>query len=1068
MFNLTHSQYDIWNSQSFHPDSPLYNENIMVSIKGDLDADRLAHSWQQLVIANPVLRTRISIVDQKPVQSHDAIAPELALIDFTSFSDAQSRADQWMDEKSNTVLNLDNGTVNCALLKIASDEWIWFIQQHHIAVDAWSMSLIWNQLVKLYLSKNDKHTGNSEYNYTTHLASYSELALNGSHEQEAQHWTSRNSSKPMTLYGRNPEKTTAHSTRKLIEPAPEVLAAIDELLTISPYRSFNRQLGYYQIFLSVVIGWLRTVSNEKHISINMPSACRLTKDEKACIGYFIEMLPFSVELPDNCSYEDLYVLVQQESMRFIRNAKTGACQYKSGATPNVLFNYIIGNFDEFAGFEITVDWISTNQIEASQALRVHVVDWQTSGKPTIAIDFNHAWFNPQELMRATKHLENALTKFIHFPKLPLTAHSLISEHEKWKLVDTDVVYQRIEQSMRIVNDIFSVCHKQPDSIAIEQNTKSINYKELEQYSYIFARALTDKGVVPGDRVVLHLDRCWQLLPALLGTLAVGAIYVPIDRSNPKQRLRKIEQNAQPTVIISTRDSFSLFESEHLCVTVDELLASTGADITEQEKSRLINAVDDSAPAYILYTSGSTGEPKGVAVSHGALQHYCRWFKNEFADKALHFPLVTSISFDVTAIPMFVSFLSGGSLHVYPNNNLSDATSMLDMISNNIINCVVATPSQFALVTDQNIINSSISKLIVLGEDFKSDLANRLSKTFGDSAEIYNMYGPTEATITCFKQKFDSNVHTNKSIPIGLPTAGSQGMVLNEHGREQMQGVTGELFLSGPLLANGYWHNEEKTATAFVNRDVCPGLTLYKTGDLVRINEQDVMEYLGRNDTQIKRNGIRIELGEIVSAALRSPDIQNAASVMCSHEAGAANYAKETNHNEKLVLYYQSTEKINDQVLFSHLSQYLSESLMPDQMIWLQNMPLNVNGKIDYSALPAPEPVLYTVSKLNEQPATKLESLWVQVWKKHLKVSEVGLSDVFFRIGGNSLLAIKLISELNSYGYKYEPADIFKHQTIKLLSKLDRKSNETTEEKSETNKPFSSISSADLAKIRNLV
>ena len=310
------------------------------------------------------------------------------------------------------------------------------------------------------------------------------------------------------------------------------------------------------------------------------------------------------------------------------------------------------------------------------------------------------------------------------------------------------------------------------------------------------------------------------------------------------------------------------------------------------------------------------------------------------------------------------------------------------------------------------------------------------------------------------------------IPIGLPIAGMQAVVLDTAGNPQMQGVPGELYLSGPLLSKGYWQDPVRTQDSFVELSAFPGDLFYKTGDTVRVNESSILEYLGRNDSQIKRNGIRLELGEIEGAALQHSCIKSAVVVASSKPVKSSTV--NGNHNStgtqlRLILYYSGVQKLESADLHQHLIKHLPCSALPDQAIWLDHLPMNPNGKTDFSKLPEPCKDDFFSTESYLAPESELQQHWQSIWQAILNLDSVSTNDDFFKIGGSSVMAIKLISEINSLGYQYTPLDIFKHPTIVMLSKLERRSTDTQKKpKTPENMPFSQISREELTKLKKLI
>ena len=1073
MYDLTHSQKEILTSQVFFPDSPICNETIGVSISGELDAALFQNCWDHVVDTNPVLRTRIDTTAGESIQNQNGVPPSLKVLNFSDQPSPEKSADIWMRNQSATILDLSKGTVVSALLQLSENKWIWFIQQHHVAVDAWSMTLIWNKLIELYQCPEQFKTTNSNFQYRDFLKQYRNRILKNKDNAADAHWTARQKSDPLSLYGVKGTRTTTHSIRETIDLCPTTLERIDTLLSQAPYKTFSQSLGYYQFFLSVFIGWLYTVTDQGNITINMPSMNRASNADKQCMGYFIEILPFKLNIATQASFQNIYKLVHQESMRFIKYANTGSCVHNEGIRPNVFFNYIIGSFNEFPGFETSFDWIYPNQTHPHHSLRLHVLDWNPNKAPSIAIDFNTAWFNEEQRTKAVNHFQRALDLYSTEPKKPISNLPLYNQRDVWNISDPSRIEKPIDNKQQVHLAILEYCGQITDKTAIVQGPKSLSYRELRDFSITFAHFLKDRGIKPGDRIVVHHERDWKILPIILGAFLAGAIYVPIDISNPTQRIRRIEKNAQAVLVISKEADFKQFTDQSKCIPMDDSLFSLDIPYPLTPDHFYTANNNETGLAYLLYTSGSTGEPKGVEILHSSLWRYCSSATNIlYKGEPLSFPFVTSIGFDITATSLFSTFLTGGTLHVYPENGRSDALCVLDAVKNTEINILNFTPSQLSLTRELDLSKSRISQIVSLGEQLKYSLVKKLKSQFPHDVVIYNGYGPTESTIACCFYRVDTIPGDQEAVPIGTPIGGMQAIVLNENKLPQIQGVTGELYLSGPLLSPGYWKDTERTDRSFIRIDLFPDQVLYKTGDIVRVNKNGVLEYIGRNDNQIKRNGVRLELGEVAEAAVRHNEISSAIAIVkppqqcCVTRDIASSLTPDNNH---LILYYTGDSELDNDILYEHLAQNLPMPGLPDQAVWLSEMPRNINGKTDVSKLPTPESKHFLRTNQYKAPENETQKFWQATWKSVLDLDIVGITDDFFKIGGNSLLAIRLVSEFNTRGYEYTPMDIFKNPTILLLSNLDRtvtsgQPNTTPK----TNTPFSQISQHEAEKLKNML
>ncbi|MEQ8497184.1 MAG: amino acid adenylation domain-containing protein [Gammaproteobacteria bacterium] len=415
----------------------------------------------------------------------------------------------------------------------------------------------------------------------------------------------------------------------------------------------------------------------------------------------------------------------------------------------------------------------------------------------------------------------------------------------------------------------------PAAIAVVDGDTSLDYTGLAQRVDALARGLVAQGVVPGDRVALRLPRSIDAVVAMLGVWRAGAGYLPLDVKNPPARVEYMLDNATARLVLTTEkllaDRASFGATTVPFVDIAEV-ESNGAGVN----SPLPSPAPD-APAYVIYTSGSTGTPKGVQISHRAACHYVTWAAGYYVGgMAVDMPLYSSLAFDLTVTSLYVPLVTGGRVVVYPESDGPRDLAIYRVLRDDAVDMVKLTPSHLALIARLDLAGARIRKLIVGGEDLTAALAQRVHGAFAGEIEIYNEYGPTEATVGCMEYRFDPERDRAGSVPIGRAIDGTEILVLDDAGRAVAGGGTGEIFIGGASLADGYVNQPEATAERFVAHPARPGARVYRTGDLARRREDGLLEYAGRADRQVKLGGFRVELGEVEAALADHPGITAAA------------------------------------------------------------------------------------------------------------------------------------------------------------------------------------------------
>jgi pristinamycin I synthase-3/4 len=576
----------------------------------------------------------------------------------------------------------------------------------------------------------------------------------------------------------------------------------------------------------------------------------------------------------------------------------------------------------------------------------------------------------------------------------------------------------------------------PDRIAVACGDRSLTYAEFSGAVNRMASWLAPNGVGPDTRVAICLDHGIDLIVAIWATLSCGAAYVPCDPTHPPARLLAMLDDAAPVMTITSAARAPLLEGYRGDVRFvgDAPPVGTGAGtaaVTRSGGLAMASAgprrppILSAAPAYVIYTSGSTGRPKGVVVSRSALAHYVAWASQVYVgDGASSVAVHSSIAFDLTVTSVFVPLVCGHRIVMYPERHGHPA--LFDVMRANDVEVVKLTPSHLALVRDQPWRGSRVRTLIVGGEALSTALARDIHDALGGRSAIYNEYGPTEATVGCMLHRFDPT-DPRAWVPIGVPAPGMGLAVLDRRGQPVPRGVPGRLYLEGPQLADGYWHRPDLTAARFRPSPWGDGARLYDSGDLARWLPDGPLEYLGRQDQQIKVRGVRIELEEVRATLAAHPAVRSA--VVLHRSIGDAS-------EPEPVAYYVSRTELPADELRTFLARTLVSEAIPRVLMHLNCMPLTVNGKIDLDGLPAPvAPAGTTTSAAgagappSRQHESPIEDIVLRAWQQVLGVPSLQRTDNFFQAGGHSLLATRAAARVRAMvGVDVPVRDVFDHPT----------------------------------------
>ena len=509
-------------------------------------------------------------------------------------------------------------------------------------------------------------------------------------------------------------------------------------------------------------------------------------------------------------------------------------------------------------------WVHNGHGDRNHSLRLQVHDFDERGAFLLHFDMNCDVFGERQQDDMIDHFVRMLDAFIDDRSASIGGINLLSKQEHDGVV---VAYNQSESQypdeQTVVDYFQSQASKTPSNIAVCQGDKSLTYAELDERSNRLANYLNSIGVSGGDYVGIHMSRSIDVVVSMLGVLKSGAAYVPMDLLYTKQRVGFVLEDTRAKVVLTQgelSEGIDYAGIEVVCVDSDwSDIAGCSVEAPSMEPSP-----DDTA--YVIYTSGSTGIPKGVMVAHKSLANYVWWARKSYVGgEDLDFPLFSSISFDLTVTSIYVPLISGNRIVVYPEDGDKADMAFMHVIEDDRVGVIKLTPSHLSLLSYVDKRPKKLRKLILGGEDLKCSLAGSVVDMFSQRIEIYNEYGPTEATVGCMIHRFDQGLDVQGSVAIGKPTDNMRIYVLDRHMNPTAIGIEGEMYIGGVGVAQGYLNRQELNEYSFVDDPFREGEKIYRTGDIARWVTPQRLVYVGRKDGQVKIRGARIELGEIESA-----------------------------------------------------------------------------------------------------------------------------------------------------------------------------------------------------------
>ena len=1004
-------------------ESAAYNIPVALRLKGKLSRRALEESLSTVLLRHEALRTYFPMEAGGPVARLGAAELPL-LVERLPAEAVEARIRQ----ESARPFSLATGPLLRALLiEIAgSDEYVLVVVMHHIVSDGWSIGVLMRELSTAYAAHSEGRAPilpELPIQYGDY-AEWQRAWLEGSaRDRQLEYFVKALAGAPTILELPSDRPRPAVRSHRGGAVKVEIPQA-----TALALAALGRTQGatLYMSLLSAFGAYLGRISSQDDLIIGSPFAGRRLAETEGLIGFFVNTLPLRVELTGDPSFTELLARVRRQALGahehqdlpFERLVMALEPERVLGTSP--IFQVMFALQQTHAGgmglAGLEVEPISAESGRAKFDLSLSLAE----GSEGIggALEYDADLFDAWRIEAMVQQFMRFLTSAVAAPAEQLSNLDYLDASERARLLPRPDV--SAETGPTVLDAIRAAAGRSPGAIAVESAEGTITYAELLLRAGRVAAELRAHGVEPETLVGIALPRSIDLMVAVLGTLQAGAAYVPLDPAYPAERLAFMLKDSGAQVVVTTAEHAGLFPG----ATLLHLSNTTGEGLT---------AVAGSL-AYCLYTSGSTGQPKGVLIEHRALMNHMKWMAEAMpltaADRVLQ---RTSLSFDASVWELFLPLMVGARLVMAPQDLGADTERLVKLLREQEITVLQLVPSLLGMLVEEPGFEAlpKLRRVCAGGEALPSGIAEKVLTR--SRAELWNLYGPTEATIdaTAHRCRPEELGAAGASEPIGLPITGMQALVLDRKLRPVPDGVPGELYLAGPCLARGYLHRPELTASRFIVHTFPGGPTLrmYKTGDLVRRAKGGVLVFLGRVDRQVKLRGFRIELGEVEAAIARYSGVREVAALI----RGAGPSAQ-------LIAYVDSASPTPDSgELRRFLEQSLAAHMVPSQLVFLEALPHAPNGKVDILALAARELPAPGRARVVAQPRDGLELELVRLFEEVLAVKDVGILDNFFELGGHSLLALKLkLAVEKSLSLPLALVALFQHPTPEALADLLRR------------------------------
>jgi amino acid adenylation domain-containing protein/non-ribosomal peptide synthase protein (TIGR01720 family) len=1036
---LSFAQERLWFLDQIEPGDPAYNIMMALRFEGVLDIDALSASLEAIVARHAVLRTSFGSENGRPLQRIAAqVSLDVAHADLSALEPTRRAAELAHMLRSEARRGFDLSCaplIRAALARLAPSHHVLMLTVHHIVSDGWSLGVLYRELAALYRERAAEvpaRLPELPVAYADFAASQRQWARTARIERQLEYLRASLRHLPVlnlpTDHTRPPVQTSNGAAQFCTLPA--------SLRTQLEAVGRSQGATLFMTLLAAFAILMQRYCAQDDVVLGSPAANRRHSATEGVLGMFVNMLVMRLDASGEQSFTAMLLRVRETVLKAYAHQDVPFEMLveefggERDLSRNPLFQVV---FAEQAPFPSAVDLgavtLRPEPIEAGSArfdLEAHVSTSESGIH--VAFIYNTDLFEAQTVGRMLSHYQRVLEEVVRVPERPLNELSFLEANERRQAVvewnQTTTLYPRD----CAIHELFEQqAAASPEATAIAYHEHVLSYAALNARANRLARRLRAAGVDRETLVGLCVERSLDCIVAMLAILKAGGAYVPLDPEYPPARLAfMLEDTGASVLVTQARLRQRLPEYAGQVIEIDADQDAGG----EALAANLGLPCDGARLAYVMYTSGSTGVPKGVCIEHRSVIRLVRstnYLELGPQEVLLQF---APISFDASTLEIWGALLNGAKLAVHPPGVVS-----LDELAREIrhhgITVLWLTGALFRQMVDLHLEDlRGVRQLLAGGEALSVPHVLRVLASLAPGARFINGYGPTENTTFTCCHVMDAESRVGATVPIGRPISNTRVYVLDARMRPVPVGVPGELYIAGDGLARAYWNRPELTAERFVQNvlEEEPGARLYRSGDLVRARPDGSIEYLGRLDQQIKIRGFRVEPGEIESVLARHASVRDAV-VVCREDRPG---------DKRLVAYATPRPGAvpSAAALRAFVANELPGYMVPAAVVVMDSLPVTSNGKVDRSALPAPRRDKRTAA--DSRPHDDVERALVDVWREVLRIEEVGTEDNFFELGGDSILTIQMVAAARRCGLLMHPRDVFQCPTISELSRLARR------------------------------
>jgi amino acid adenylation domain-containing protein len=1023
---LSAPQLDIYAAQQVAGDKPVYSMPVAFRLIGALDRAVLEEALAEIVKRHDSLRSEIVPEGSEPRQS---VRPFDAFrLGYHEISQPSAASASSLNEKLRALLSVPfrlrrELPFRADLLRVAPEEHLLVIQLHHLFGDMASLAVICRELGVIYSAKIE---GRADFELPEPAGRRPTAAAAIASPADLHFWKEAlsgcSNDFELPLDKKRPHVPTFNGDA-VIHELPEALH--------TGVLKLGRELkcSAYMVLLAAFETLLYRYTGEQHFSLATPFSDRMEPSDYNIVGYLSRLLPAPCALDPQQSFSRLVQSGREAAIDAFSHSNISFRQLiqqlqssAEGARPalaRIVFQYHPEVLElRLSGLKCEPVHIHNGTSKFDLCVSIGGI----GGDRRIELEFDTDLFERTSIERFARCYETLLQDIVRDPKKTLQSLEIIPPEDKRLLQEWNATATSYPADATVHSLFEEQARLHPDRIALRAGNRRLTYAELNQLADNVAANLREAGVQPESLVGVCIKRSPELIAALLGILKAGAAFVPFDAAYPQSRLQYLFDDSSVRLLVIDEAGRGLAPDAVQTCAIGDLMASPA------RAPRIGPTAHSLSRAYIMYTSGSTGNPKGVVVPHRAIVRLVK--NNDFMSISEDdvFLAFAPVSFDASTLEIWAPLLNGATLAIYPSE-FESTEQFTAVLKEHGVTVLWLTSALFNTIADQDIQSLSGIRQLLVGGDVLSVAHIRKALQALPQTRIINGYGPTENTTFTCCYTIPRDWPEDRSIPIGKPIRNTTVHILDSALQPVPIGVVGDLYAGGDGLSLGYWNKPDLTAASFIRNPFSsdPAARLYRTGDRARFLPDGNVEFLGRKDAQVKIRGFRIELGEVENAFRSFPGVRDVVATV--HTAADS--------SKTLVAYVipEANTTLDASELLRCAREVLPSHSVPSFVTILEKFPLGPTGKVDRRALPPPEPS-ESAARIATPAKNSVEQKILEIWQMILGVETVGVDDSFFDLGGESLRATRAVNQLNkTFDCRLAMSSIFRAPTAREMANL---------------------------------